>query len=303
MVLDAFWQRVDFPQPSVSLGACIDDVFRDADYLELKRLSQKEAGALVSVAANASCIEPTRDEEPGEGWEGIVKKLCTSELCCIQERLGNIEYEPGGSPDKWAVPLEPMPDSKPLFLSGIDQSVCKKGDVVFVQVYSNNMRTEEVCIRAEDTLGSLCRLIDCYSERIASLEMDGGHSSGMFHLSSGDLRICEGQESEMKIRDLVRISQHCFFTHYGDCRHLIVFTQMRTIHEALDAFLPRAFIPRKRERVCVLCDKRPATFVTLYDRYAPEDPCFYCEGCYLNFHYDASGQLLYDSFEVYRFIQ
>jgi snRNA-activating protein complex subunit 3 len=40
-------------------------------------------------------------------------------------------------------------------------------------------------------------------------------------------------------------------------------------------------------------------FVTISDKLAPENPCFFCDQCYRPFHYSEEGALLYGDFEVY----
>jgi snRNA-activating protein complex subunit 3 len=39
--------------------------------------------------------------------------------------------------------------------------------------------------------------------------------------------------------------------------------------------------------------------VTINDKLAPENPCFFCENCYGPLHYDDQGNVLYDDFYVF----
>jgi hypothetical protein len=48
-----------------------------------------------------------------------------------------------------------------------------------------------------------------------------------------------------------------------------------------------------------VCDLFPAKFVTYGDRLAHENPFFYCEQCYREFHFSREEQLLYNDFQVY----
>lgn len=48
-----------------------------------------------------------------------------------------------------------------------------------------------------------------------------------------------------------------------------------------------------------MCRFNPAHFITVDDRLAGETPCYFCEQCYYDFHYDEEGNLLYDDFRVF----
>jgi len=48
-----------------------------------------------------------------------------------------------------------------------------------------------------------------------------------------------------------------------------------------------------------VCSTFTAKYVTHGDKYAPENPCFYCEDCYKVLHYSKDGKLEYDDFRVF----
>lgn len=111
-----------------------------------------------------------------------------------------------------------------------------------------------------------------------------------------------------RISDLsIKLYIPYLFTHYGDCEHLLVFTKVYSLSPGKDDTNPDSYpltsVPRFKKKKCSMCDLYVARHVTFYDRFAPEHPCFFCDKCYLSFHYDANGNLLYDGFEVYRYIQ
>lgn len=55
----------------------------------------------------------------------------------------------------------------------------------------------------------------------------------------------------------------------------------------------RAFQTKIRRRRCRFCKIRLATKVTYGDRLSGENPAFFCESCYISFHYDTTNRLLY----------
>ena len=94
-----------------------------------------------------------------------------------------------------------------------------------------------------------------------------------------------------------------FFVHMGDCRHLLVVRSCRLWHPALDSeeFPCLRFQRKFKRRKCLICDLYPACKVTVNDKLALENPCFWCEKCYEAFHVGPSeGQeLLWKDFDLY----
>ena len=88
----------------------------------------------------------------------------------------------------------------------------------------------------------------------------------------------------------------------GDCKHVIVVRDMRLIHP--EDVQNRATYPittfqlKLRFRKCSVCKIYRAEKVTVDDKWAPMNPCYFCKNCYYMLHY-ANGALLYDEFSVY----
>lgn len=104
-----------------------------------------------------------------------------------------------------------------------------------------------------------------------------------------------------------RLGSGYMYCHQGDCKHVIVIRDMRLIHP--DDVQNRAAYPllvyqsKMVLKKCSVCRIYKATKVTLDDKLAGENPCYFCDNCYYLLHYSAEGSLLYNSFEVYDYLQ
>ncbi|KAL3742404.1 hypothetical protein ACJRO7_017819 [Eucalyptus globulus] len=93
------------------------------------------------------------------------------------------------------------------------------------------------------------------------------------------------------------------YCHQGDCKHTIVIRDMRLIHP--EDVLSRAAYPivtfqqKTRAQKCCVCKIYRATKVTLDDKWAKENPCYFCDNCYFLLHYSKDSSLLYSDFSVY----
>lgn len=56
---------------------------------------------------------------------------------------------------------------------------------------------------------------------------------------------------------------------------------------------------KSRVQKCCVCKIYRATKVTVDDKWAPENPCYFCDNCYFLLHYSEDGSLLYKEFSVY----
>ncbi|KAJ4982377.1 hypothetical protein NE237_033214 [Protea cynaroides] len=96
------------------------------------------------------------------------------------------------------------------------------------------------------------------------------------------------------------------YCHQGDCKHAIVIRDMRLIHpedvQNQVAYPVLTFHWKNRLRKCSVCKIYLATKVTVDDRWAQENPCYFCKSCYYLLHYDETGNLLYE-FTVYDITQ
>lgn len=90
----------------------------------------------------------------------------------------------------------------------------------------------------------------------------------------------------------------------GDCRHTIVIRDMRLIHtqdvQNRAAYPILLFQLKPHIRKCYVCKIFRATQVTIDDKWAQENPCYFCDNCYYLLHYK-DGCLLYDDFSVHEY--
>ncbi|CAO2167471.1 unnamed protein product [Urochloa humidicola] len=96
------------------------------------------------------------------------------------------------------------------------------------------------------------------------------------------------------------------YCHQGSCKHRIVIRDMRLIHQ--DDSQNRADYPlqtfqlQKRLQKCSVCQIYLATKMTVDDKWALNNPCYFCIKCYYLLHYKEDNTLLYQH-TVYDFIQ
>ncbi len=102
----------------------------------------------------------------------------------------------------------------------------------------------------------------------------------------------------------LRLGSQYLYQHMGDCRHVLVFTEMRA--RGKDDVDNKACYPlevyhrREPAHKCGVCDHFMADLVLYGDRLAESNPFFTCARCYDMMHKDADGQLLYDDFQVFK---
>ncbi|KAK4723663.1 hypothetical protein R3W88_026442 [Solanum pinnatisectum] len=102
-----------------------------------------------------------------------------------------------------------------------------------------------------------------------------------------------------------RLGAGYLYCHQGDCKHLVVIRDMRMIHpedvQNRAAYPLITFQPKLRFQKCSVCKIFKAVKVTVDDKWAAENPCYFCELCYYMLHY-VDGSLLYDDFSVYEYL-
>ncbi|CBI33274.3 unnamed protein product, partial [Vitis vinifera] len=100
-----------------------------------------------------------------------------------------------------------------------------------------------------------------------------------------------------------RLGAGYLYCHQGDCRHTIVIRDMRLFHPEdvgdRAAYPILTFQLKSRVQKCCVCKIYRATKVTVDDKWAPENPCYFCDNCYFLLHYSEDGSLLYKEFSVY----
>ncbi|EFC50354.1 predicted protein [Naegleria gruberi] len=118
--------------------------------------------------------------------------------------------------------------------------------------------------------------------------------------------------SSLKMEDVsfydlsIRLNEPYIYCHHGNCMHYIVFTEMRIFNEKKDvnnlyAYPVRCFQAKPKRRKCGVCEIYQAKWVTFRDKFTSDDPSFFCDSCYRQFHYDHDGTLLYNDFNVFKY--
>lgn len=98
-----------------------------------------------------------------------------------------------------------------------------------------------------------------------------------------------------------RLGAGYLYCHQGDCKHTLVVRDMRLIHPEDNhsrAAYPRIIFQRKpRPEKCDVCKIYRAVKVTIDDKWAQENPCYFCDYCFSLLH---SGT--YTDFSVYNYL-
>ncbi|KAF3445056.1 hypothetical protein FNV43_RR14749 [Rhamnella rubrinervis] len=102
-----------------------------------------------------------------------------------------------------------------------------------------------------------------------------------------------------------RLGAGYLYCHQGNCKHTIVFRDMRLIHpedvQNKAAYPIVLFQLKPRVQKCYVCKLYRATKVTVDDKWARGNPCYFCDDCYYLLHYK-DGSLLYSDFSVYDYL-
>ncbi|KAG0472404.1 hypothetical protein HPP92_016950 [Vanilla planifolia] len=87
------------------------------------------------------------------------------------------------------------------------------------------------------------------------------------------------------------------YCHQGNCKHIMVIRDMRLIHpedpQNRAEYPLLTFQVRYRQRKCSVCQIYQATKMTVDDKWAQENPCYFCIKCYFLLHYKEDNTLLY----------
>lgn len=100
----------------------------------------------------------------------------------------------------------------------------------------------------------------------------------------------------------VRLGAHYLYCHQGDCQHIMVFTDMRTVTQ-IDEVNENKYPIHTYQTVlkrskCAVCP-RPAECILYGDRFGNNNPTYYCSQCFHRLHYTPDGKLKSGSFKVY----
>ncbi|KAK1422010.1 hypothetical protein QVD17_24839 [Tagetes erecta] len=102
-----------------------------------------------------------------------------------------------------------------------------------------------------------------------------------------------------------RLGAGYLYCHQGDCKHTLVIRDMRLVHpedvQNRAAYPLIMFQSRLRFQKCSCCKIFKAVKVTVDDKWAPENPCYFCGICYYMLHY-SDNKLIYDQFKVFDYI-
>ncbi|XP_047051959.1 snRNA-activating protein complex subunit-like [Lolium rigidum] len=94
-----------------------------------------------------------------------------------------------------------------------------------------------------------------------------------------------------------RLGAGYLYCHQGNCKHTFVIRDMRLIHpedtQNQAEYPLMTFQMQKRFQKCSVCQIYLATKMTVDDKWAPNNPCYFCKQCYYLLHYREDDSLLY----------
>ncbi len=97
-----------------------------------------------------------------------------------------------------------------------------------------------------------------------------------------------------------------WYVHQGNCEHMLLVKDIRLLHSSdsqnANAYPKTIFRSKVRRHKCRMCVVYPAKWITFNDKNSGESPCFFCEKCFNDFHYDENGKLIYNDFEVFPYM-
>jgi len=127
------------------------------------------------------------------------------------------------------------------------------------------------------------------------------------HLNTGLCRFTQKNMSETRIEDLaVRLGTHYEYVHQGDCKHTLVFENIRNVTpddiQNEYAYPWKKFQQVYRRQKCGVCDIFPSKWVTYGDRLTTQNPFFFCNKCYYKLHYNENGDLITTDYRVFDYV-
>lgn len=95
------------------------------------------------------------------------------------------------------------------------------------------------------------------------------------------------------------IGKPYLFVHHGDCKHKIVFSDLRLMtsedHLNRNVYPKLIWQHRTISKRCKICDVNSATLVTFDDLMVSESPCYFCAECFGRLHYTHDHKLVQNS--------
>ncbi|KAJ3708652.1 hypothetical protein LUZ61_012357 [Rhynchospora tenuis] len=95
----------------------------------------------------------------------------------------------------------------------------------------------------------------------------------------------------------LRLGNGYLYCHQGNCRHLIVIRDMRLLNpddaQMQGDYPMLVYQLRTKFRKCSVCQIYHANKMTVDDKWAPVNPCYFCLNCYYLLHYNEDNTLLY----------
>ncbi|XLU70410.1 hypothetical protein S245_029463, partial [Arachis hypogaea] len=172
-----------------------------------------------------------------------------------------------------------------------------------VEVYHNVrqcVKTQELLVLGKQPLTDLREKIHCSMDQV--MQKAGQYDpSGYFLIEDvfyTDLRDPSAINYAKPILDWLRNSKE-----EGDCTHTLVIRDMRLFHT--DDVHNRTVYPivtfqlKMVFKKCSACKIFRATKVTADDKWTPQNPCYFCDGCFSLLHFNDDGLPYYNSFLEY----
>ncbi|KAF3337259.1 snRNA-activating protein complex subunit isoform X3 [Carex littledalei] len=94
-----------------------------------------------------------------------------------------------------------------------------------------------------------------------------------------------------------RLGNGYIYCHQGNCKHMMVIRDMRLLDpddaQMKGDYPMLVYQLRTKYRKCSVCQIYHATKMTVDDKWAPVNPCYFCLNCYFLLHYNEDNTLLY----------
>ncbi|KAM4583695.1 snRNA-activating protein complex subunit 3 [Odontesthes bonariensis] len=132
------------------------------------------------------------------------------------------------------------------------------------------------------------RFPECQDISITTIEWAKSHNFPSYS---------QAKMEDTRFEDLtVKVGFPYLYCHQGDCEHLVIITDVRLAHknDCLDKKLYPLLMHKHRivTQKCAVCHVFIGRWYTTNDKFAPSDPCLFCDKCFRMLHYDAGGNKL-----------